>query len=197
MEEWPIAKEHLGKLFILYGPSGSGKSTLISEIWKKFPEIVSPIITYTTRQPRVNEIHGKDYYFINQEDFFLKQSQDYFIHATHYLSNHYGASKAIISDLEAGKNLIAIFDRAGAHEVKNSISRAVLIWITAPINELKKRLEVRYEANVTQYKSRIEAAGQEIIAEENERLANHTIVNTNLEQAIIELVTIINNEIIR
>ena len=64
-----------GKLFIVYGPSGSGKSTLMAEVLKKLPGILIPIITYTTRPARVNEIHAKDYYFINHEDFALKQSK--------------------------------------------------------------------------------------------------------------------------
>lgn len=184
-----------GKLFIVYGPSGSGKSTLMAEVLKKLPGILTPIITYTTRPARVNEIHAKDYYFINHEEFVLKQSQDYFIHVTNYLNNQYGASKAIIKDLEAEKNLIAIFDRAGAIEVKNSIANAVLIWITAPIKELENRLTVRYSPNMAEYESRMAAACQDIIIEENEKLANYVIVNENLEQAITELVTVIKKEI--
>lgn len=190
-----MANEYVGKLFILYGPSGSGKSTLMAEVLKKLPGILAPIITYTTRQARVNEIHTKDYYFINNEEFVLKQSQDYFIHVTMYLNNQYGASKAIIKDLESGKNLIAIFDRAGAQEVKNTISNVVLIWITAPLNELEKRLTARYQTNVAHYEPRLVAARQEIIAEENEKLANYLIVNAHLDQAIKELEDIIKKEI--
>lgn len=179
-----------GKLFIVYGPSGAGKSTLLAEILKTMP-ILTPVITYTTRVARVNEIHAKDYFFITHDEFTFKQTQNHFIHVTSYLNNWYGASKDIVKDLEAGKNLIAIFDREGALEVKNSIPGSVLIWITAPINELEKRLRNRYASNSELLAIRLAQVQEDIKDEQHKPLAHYMIVNEDLESAIKELETII------
>jgi guanylate kinase len=184
-----------GKLFILYGPSGAGKSTLMSEILKKNSDILTPIITYTTRPARATEIHAKDYYFITYEEFLLKQSQDKFIHVTTYLNNRYGASKDIIADLKAGKNLIAIFDRAGAQEVKNSIPCSVLIWIAAPINELEKRLRSRYTQNPEQFASRFAQVKEDIAIEAAEKILDYEVTNSDLEKALKDLESIIKKEL--
>ena len=114
---------------------------------------------------------------------------------TSYLDNQYGASKAIIKDLEAGKNLIAIFDRAGAIEVKNSIPNAVLIWITAPINELEKRLSSRYSANPEQFASRFALAQEDIQVEVIDKIYDYQIINSDLEKALQDLEVIIKKEI--
>lgn len=184
----------MGKLFILYGPSGAGKSTLMLQILKKMP-FLTPIITYTTRPARINEIHERDYYFITNDEFILKQNQDQFIHVTTYLNNRYGASKDILKDLEAGKNLIAIFDRAGALEVKNSIPESVLIWITAPVQTLKERLLLRYVENSTQLESRLARVHEDIKVEHNEPLAQYTIVNEDLADAFEKLEEIIKSSL--
>lgn len=184
-----------GKLLILYGPSGSGKSTLMAEALKKLPGILTPIITYTTRAARVTEIHAKDYYFITYEEFLIKQNQNDFIHATNYLNNWYGASKDILADLKAGKNLIAIFDRAGAQEVKNNISGSVLICITASINEIEKRLRGRYTANPEQFASRFAHAQEDIKNEAADKLSEYEIINNDLEQSFQVLKDIIKKEL--
>jgi guanylate kinase len=187
--------EKAGTLFVLCGPSGSGKSTLMLEILKKFPKDLAPIVTYTTRAARVNEIHAKDYYFITYEEFLLKQSKDEFIHVTTYLNNRYGASKNCIADLKAGKNLIAIFDRVGAQEVKNSIPGSVLIWITAPINELEKRLRSRYTQNPEQFASRFAQVQKDIKIEAAEKISDYEVINSDLEKALKELEDIIKKEL--
>lgn len=184
-----------GKLLILYGPSGAGKSTLMLEILKMNSDILTPIITYTTRAARATEIHAKDYYFITYEEFLLKQSQDEFIHVTTYLNNRYGASKDCIADLKAGKNLIAIFDRVGAQEVNNSIPGSVLIWITAPINELEKRLRSRYTENPEQFASRFAQVQKDIKIEAAEKISDYEVINRDLEKALKELEDIIKKEL--
>lgn len=186
-----------GKLFILYGPSGSGKSTLMAEIIKRFPaHLIAPVITYTSRLPRANEVSGKDYYFISEKDFLEKLNSGFFIHTTNYLSNYYGCSKELIEELQDGKNFIAIFDRVGAHEVKNTIPDSVLIWVTAPIQELEERLKTRYASNPAQFASRLELARQDIKTEEADKIYDYKIVNSDLEQAYETLETIIKNELL-
>lgn len=184
-----------GKLFILYGPSGAGKSTLMAAILKKFTQTLFAVITHTTRPARPHETHGKDYYFMSHEEFLIKQNQGSFIHVTTYLHNRYGASHEALKGLAAGKNLIAIFDRAGAREAKHTLSNTQLIFITAPLSDLKDRLAVRYSSHQEEYEMRINAAHQEILAEQNQPLADYTIVNIQLNQAFKELEFLIKKEI--
>lgn len=184
----------MGKIFILYGPSGSGKSTLMTHSVNRMQNALQQVITYTTRPARSNELHGKDYFFISMEEFVKKNEEVFFLHVTKYLDNYYGASKEIIDDLISGKNLIAIFDRVGAQEVKSTIPDSILIWITAPIKELEKRLADRYSSNIAEYEKRIALVPKDIHIEESEKIADYSLVNTDIEAALKELEDIIKKE---
>lgn len=189
-------KKRKGRLFILFGPSGAGKSTLLSHILQIMPHnTLVPIITYTTRPARAHEVHGKDYYFIGSSEFIQKHAEGFFIHATKYLDSHYGAAKDILDQLIQGKSLIAIFDRAGAQEVKDTIPDAVLIWITAPLKELEHRLSTRYANDPAHYARRIALAQEDILAEQVTKIADYEIININLEKALQELIGIVKKEL--
>lgn len=186
-----------GKLFILYGPSGSGKSTLLAEIIKKMPtHFIWPVVTYTSRLPRANEINGNDYYFISEKDFLKKLNSGFFIHTTNYSGNYYGCPRNILDELQVGKNLIAIFDRVGAQEVKNTIPGAVLIWVTAPLKELEARLSARYVGQPEQLARRLELTQQDIKHEETDKIYDYEIINRDLEKAVQDLEAILQKELL-
>ena len=190
-------KKTSGKLFILFGPSAAGKTTLLEQNIKKVANrrYLTPVITYTSRSPRADEVNGKDYCFISPQDFLEKLKAGFFIHATNYLDNWYGCSKIILHELNEGKNFIAIFDRAGAQEVKNSIPGTILIFITSSIDELVRRLKLRYENNPAQYASRFAQAQQDIAREATHKIYDYEIVNIDFEHALQELQAIIKKEI--
>lgn len=191
-----MQKKTSGKLFILFGPSAAGKTTLLEQLLQRLPAgVLAPVITYTSRSPRPGEVNGKDYCFISPEDFQEKLNEGFFIHTTNYLDNHYGCSKIIFQELKEGKNLIAIFDRAGAQEVKNSIPGTILIFITSSIDELVRRLKLRYENNPAQYASRFAQAQQDIAREATHKIYDYEIVNIDFEHALQELQAIIKKEI--
>lgn len=118
-----------GKLFILSGQSGVGKNTILEAICSAHPDFWRAV-TYTTRDPRPNEIPGEDHYFVYQEKFAEMIKSGEFLE---YAQNHgqwYGTPKAQVDKaLSDGKNVIMEIDVKGATQVKKVMPEAVLIFI--------------------------------------------------------------------
>ncbi len=83
-------------MLILIGASASGKTEVAKYLMHKYH--LNKIITYTTRQKRINEINGVDYNFISLEEFALLKEQDFFVETTYYNQNYYGTAKKDIQD---------------------------------------------------------------------------------------------------
>jgi len=100
---------NLGKIYCIMGKSGSGKDTVFKELMKRVPEF-RPVITYTTRPMRVNEIHGEDYFFINNEELAEFETSGKLIEGRNYNTVHGIWSYATVDDgqidLAGGKYLI-------------------------------------------------------------------------------------------
>ena len=94
-----------GKLVIVSGPSGSGKSTVTKIVKDRLNIPLS--ISATTRQPRVGEVDGKDYYFLTTEEFENKIKNDEFYEYANVHGNYYGTLKEVVeSNLNKGLNVI-------------------------------------------------------------------------------------------
>lgn len=83
-------------MLILIGPSASGKTEVAKLLAKKYN--ITKIVTYTTRQPRVNEVNGVDYNFVSVEEFAKLTEENFFVETTYYNSNYYGTAKKDIKD---------------------------------------------------------------------------------------------------
>ena len=92
------------------------KKVLLKSLEKQHQ--LARIITYTSRAPRVNEINGKDYFFISYDDFLCKIKEGFFLETNEYNGALYGSPKSIKTDLEHGKSLIIITDHNGAKSIK-------------------------------------------------------------------------------
>src|SRR6185436_17177701 len=98
-----------GKLILFCGPSGSGKTTIVHHLLNKYPQL-SFSVSATTRPKRMNEIHGKDYYFISPEDFKKKISDDEFVEWEEVYSNiYYGTLKSEVERIWK-ENKVVTFD---------------------------------------------------------------------------------------
>ena len=106
-----------GIIIILSSPSGAGKTTLVKKISSLNNCVIS--ISHTTRTPRTNEVHGRDYFFINKEEFKkLKDNNELLEHAEVF-KNFYGSSKQFVFDnLKKGKNVIFDIDWQGTEQIK-------------------------------------------------------------------------------
>ena len=106
-----------GIIIILSSPSGAGKTTLVKKISFLNNFIIS--ISHTTRIPRSNEVHGKDYFFITKEEFKKLIDNNELLEHAEVFKNLYGSSKQFVFDnLKKGKNVIFDIDWQGTEQIK-------------------------------------------------------------------------------
>tara|TARA_Y100000741_G_scaffold350674_1_gene321006 strand:+ start:49 stop:681 length:633 start_codon:yes stop_codon:yes gene_type:complete len=107
-----------GIMVILSSPSGAGKTTLVNLLSKKNNFEIS--ISHTTRQPRQNEISGKDYHFVSDVEFKRLIKNEEFLEYAKVFNNYYGTTRTpVIDKLNKGKNVLFDIDWQGADQIKN------------------------------------------------------------------------------
>jgi len=150
-------------LIVISGPSGVGKDTVIQRmIERNLP--FHFVITATTRPPRPNEVHGKDYFFYSHTQFaeMLKNGQ-LLEHALVY-NEYKGIPKAQVEDaLASGKDVIMRLDVQGASTIHSLYPDALLIFLSPQDeDEMVKRLVERKTETPEGVKVRIATARQEM-----------------------------------
>ena len=126
-----------GVIIILSSPSGAGKTTLAKLLSKKKNFSIS--ISHTTRKPRINEIKGKDYYFVDQDYFKLLITNNEFLEYAKVFNHYYGTSKPfVIKNLKKGNNVIFDIDWQGTEKIKEKQLKYQLItfFILPPSKEV-------------------------------------------------------------
>ena len=178
-----------GKLIVVSGPSGSGKSTATKLVRDMLQIPLS--ISATTRSPRAGEIEGKDYFFLEKEDFEKRIANEEFYEYALVHGNYYGTLREEVeSRINSGQNVILEIDVQGGIIVKEKNSEAILVFFKAPNMEvLAKRLEDRKTDTKEVIELRLANAKKEL---EYEKEYDYTVVNDNLEKACQELINIIN-----
>ena len=181
-----------GKIIVLSAPSGSGKSTIIKALMKN-PELKLDFsISATSRLPRGEEQHGKDYFFMSEEEFKGKVTEGYFVEWEEvYPGVCYGT---LVSEVEritgSGNNLIMDVDVKGALNIKDRFSDDTLtIFIMPPgLQELENRLRNRGTESVDTITKRLQKAEYEMSFAPK---FDKTVVNDNLETAVEEVENLI------
>ena len=137
-----MSEKNEGIIVILSSPSGAGKTTLVKEISKKKNFKIS--ISHTTRKPRSNEINGKDYFFVSENEFKNLIYKDKFLEYAKVFNHYYGSSKEVVLEkLRNGENVIFDIDWQGTQQIKNQKLdyKILTIFILPPSrDELYKRL---------------------------------------------------------
>lgn len=180
-----------GAILIISGPSGCGKSTLLKEVYKNISDYYFSIST-TTREPRVGEINGVDYFFVSKEEFEEDIKNGNFLEYAKVHDNYYGTSlKPIIKALNEGKLVIFDIDVQGHHLVRKKMNDSVTsVFITTPsLKVLEERLNNRNSDSLEVIEKRVKNAKKEIEFFDE---YDYFIVNDNLESASNELVSIAN-----
>jgi len=178
------------KLIVISAPSGTGKTSVIKEILKLNQDKLIFSVSATTRQKRVNEIDGVDYYFLTEEEFKKKIENDEFIEWERIYDYYYGTLKSEIEKAKKlGKDILFELDVNGSLKLKKLYPEALLIFITPPsIEELESRLRKRNTETPETFKKRIERAKMEL---ENSKYFDYEVKNYELESAIKEINDII------
>ena len=186
-----MISEKKGAILILSGPSGCGKSTLLKEVYKEINDYYFSIST-TTREPRVGEVNGVDYFFVSKEEFEQDIKDDNFLEYALVHGNYYGTSlKPINKALEEKKLVIFDIDVQGHELVRNKLDSIVTsVFITTPsLKVLEDRLNNRNTDEKAVIENRIKNAKAEV---EYFRDYDYLIINDNLEEASKQLVSIAN-----
>ena len=189
------------KLIIFAAPSGAGKSSLIKKIIEISEEKLELSVSATTRAPRKGEIHGKDYFFISDNEFNELKDKDAFMECANVHGNQYGTLKSFVHEkLEEGISVILDIDVQGFAQIRETIEDMVSIFIIPPsLDELKNRLILRGLDTNDAIEKRLLNALEELKHAES---FDYIVLNDNFDNAIDQLSSIIfidnsgyNNEI--
>lgn len=184
-----------GNLFVVAAPSGAGKSSLVRALME-LDKSVALSVSHTTRAPRGQEMHGREYYFVSSETFDQMTAQGAFLEWAHVHGNRYGTSKAAVEQrIVKGLDVVLEIDFQGAIQVKHLFPNAVLIFILPPSwEELRSRLQRRNEDNVQTIELRLANAAQEM---EHAAAFDFVIINELFEQALFDLKAIVHTQRLR
>jgi len=178
-----------GVLFVISAPSGAGKTTLCKEIIDKFPNLRHSV-SYTTRTPRTGEVHGRDYFFVGQDEFSRMVADGEFAEWAEVHGNLYGTSLATLKQCRSqGIDLILDIDCQGAQQLKGRFDGGVYIFILPPsIAELRRRLDGRSSDTEEVIERRINNAAAEI---KESRWYDYIIVNDKFSEAVEQLKSVL------
>jgi guanylate kinase len=177
--------DYPGNLYVVAAPSGTGKSSLV----KALLEVDSHMelsVSHTTRAPRGQEVHGREYYFVSHEDFDRLVAHNAFVEWAHVHNNRYGTSrKAIEEKIAAGADIVLEIDFQGALQIKEQFANAVLIFVLPPSwPELRSRLMRRAEDSEDVIDLRMKNAAEEVV---HVNKFDFVIINESFDRALFDL----------
>jgi len=188
-----MSKEKKGMMFVLSSPSGAGKTTLAKKIAENNKNFTISI-SHTTRTPRPNEINGKDYKFVSEQEFnTLVQENSFFEHANIF-DNYYGTlKKPVLELLSLGKDVLFDIDWQGTQQLKKAKNLSMVTFFILPpnIQTLKKRLLNRHKGQEELIEKRMKKFNEET-SHWNEY--NYVLINDDLEICYKNIINIIKSE---
>ena len=183
--------EKNNKLVIISSPSGAGKTTLCKLLIKKMKNL-NLSISYTSRNKRLNEVHGKDYYFVSKKKFELLKNKKFFIETAKNFNNFYGSPfENIYSSKKSNQNVLFDIDWKGARKIRSYYKKKNIIdfFILPPSKtELKRRLIKRGRDNKKEIKLRLSYAINEMKHYNEYR---YVLINENVKNTVNEIKKII------
>jgi guanylate kinase len=177
------------RLFVIAAPSGAGKTTLVKALVERNPALKFSI-SYTTRKQRATEEHGRDYFFVEVDEFEALRERGELLESALVFDNHYGTSRSQVEKhLSAGSHVILEIDWQGAEQVRESMPDCVTIFILPPSRfELERRLRGRKTDSEAVIERRLRDSLGDMSHWED---FDYVIINDDLEEATAELVAVI------
>jgi guanylate kinase len=177
------------RLFVVSGPSGVGKGTLVARVRARL-SCLGLTVSATTRSPRVGEVDGSSYYFMDDAAFERRVQAGEFLEWAWVHGHRYGTLKREADRLIAqGRSVVLEIDVQGGLNVRRAHLDAVLVFIEPPsMAELERRLRGRGTEDEASVSRRLADARKEM---ELARSYDVRIVNDDLERAAMELAHVI------
>jgi guanylate kinase len=178
-----------GRLYVVSAPSGAGKTSLVKALMEREPRIRFSV-SYTTREPRPNEVAGRDYHFVSVERFAEMVAQEEFLEHAKVFDNCYGTGvRSVEEALANGEQLLLEIDWQGARQVRTRLPEARSIFILPPSRaSLEQRLKARSTDSDAVIERRLADAAEDIAhwAE-----FDCVVINDRFEQALCDLQAIV------
>jgi len=186
--------EGSGTIVVVSGPSGVGKTTICKAINERLDNVYLSA-SVTTREKSETEVDGRDYWFITKQQFQQRIEKGLLLEYAEVFGNLYGTPKDKTDQaLQAGKTVVLEIDVQGARQVKAVYPKAVMIFILPPEQkDLIERISSRAREDAETAKVRLSKAESEIA--DARQLCQYMVVNDDLEQAIGEVIGIIQKSI--
>ena len=174
-----------GNLFVVAAPSGAGKSSLVKALMELDSRVL-PSVSHTTRAPRGQEKHGREYFFVSSVEFDAMVAADAFVEWAHVHNHRYGTSKKAIEERMAqGADVILEIDFQGAIQIRQVFANAICIFILPPSwEELRSRLERRAEDSAETIEVRLKNAAIEVAQVSK---FDFVIINDSFDRALFDL----------
>ncbi|MDA7556464.1 guanylate kinase [Candidatus Pelagibacter sp.] len=183
-----------GVMIILSSPSGAGKTTLVKMLSVLDNFEIS--ISHTTRQPRPNETHNKDYFFVNEHQFQRLIKNEEFLEYAKVFNNFYGTTRTpVIDKLNKGKNVLFDIDWQGADQIKNKkLDYKLLTFFILPPSkeELFERLSSRDMKDKLIAEERMKQFERDVLHWIN---YDYVVINDDLKKCFSKINNLIDAEI--
>jgi guanylate kinase len=181
-----------GNLFVVAAPSGAGKSSLVKALLE-LDSHLAVSVSHTTRAPRGQEQHGREYWFVDEAEFKAMIDRGEFFEWARVHGKLYGTSRVAIEDrLARGEDVVLEIDWQGAQNIKRLFEHTVLIFVLPPSwDELRQRLQRRGEDGPDVIEERMANAREEVA---HAREFDFVIINSLFETALFDLKTVVHSQ---
>ncbi len=178
-----------GEIFVITAPSGTGKTTLLKPLLAADLRLRFSI-SYTTRPRRLGEVEGKDYFFVNPDEFRRLRDSGALVEWVEQFGYEYGTSREWVKEMvQSGTDLIFDLDSRGARALKNSFPQSTLIFILPPsLEELHRRLASRGRLAPEELARRLENGRAEL---QEAHWYDYLVINDDLSTALSHLQAIV------
>ncbi len=181
-----------GRLYVIAAPSGAGKTSLVKALMAREPDMRFSV-SYTTRQPRPNEVDGRDYHFVTQARFREMVERQEFLEHAQVFDHCYGTGlEAVRTALAQGQLLLIEIDWQGARQVRARLPAAHSIFILPPTRRaLEERLKARSTDSAAVIERRLRDAAEDLT---HWTEFDYVVINDRFDQALADLQAIVHDD---